>query len=83
MSNNDKEIKDRAKLVLAKTMKLNPEELGDQVGQEDLSNWDSVHHMNVVLGLENEFDIEFLDSELSTLTSLPAIVSVVKSHLEN
>jgi acyl carrier protein len=82
MSISDQEIKDRAKAVLAKTMKVNPNDLKDDIAQQDISEWDSVHHMNVVVGLENEFDIEFLDSDLPTLTSIPAIVAAIQRYRE-
>lgn len=82
MNISNQDIKSRAKSVLARTMKVNPDELKDDVAQQDLSDWDSVHHMNVVLGLENEFDIEFEDRELPMLTSLPAIVDSIQRHLD-
>ena len=39
-----------------------------------------VHHMNVVLALENDFGIEFTDAELPTLTSLPLLVAAIEKH---
>jgi acyl carrier protein len=82
MNISDHEIRERAKIVLARTMKMTLSDLKDEIAQHDLSAWDSVHHMNVVLGLESEFDIQFPDSELPTLTSLPAIVEAVQRHLQ-
>ena len=37
--------------------------------------------MNVVLALENDFNIEFTDAELPTLTSLPMLVGAIEKHL--
>lgn len=74
------EIRNRALAVLVKVLKTDLETIGDEISQIELSSWDSVCHMNVVLGLENEFDIEFSDSELPLLTSLPLIVAAVKKH---
>jgi len=74
------EIRDRARIVLAKALKVNPETIGDSASQLDLSQWDSVRHMNVVLALENDFGIEFEDAELPTLTSLPLMVAAIEKH---
>ena len=74
------EIKERARGILARVLKVNPESISDNASQLDLSEWDSVRHMNVVLGLENDFDIEFEDAELPKLTSLPMLIDAVEKH---
>ena len=45
---------------------------------ETIENWDSVHHLNLVLALEEEYGFEFLPEEMDqakTVGSLAAIVS--------
>jgi acyl carrier protein len=74
------EIKTRARAALAKALKVPAETITDNASQMDLSDWDSVRHMNVVLALENDFGIEFEDAELPTLTSLPLLVAAVEKH---
>jgi acyl carrier protein len=74
------EIRIQARAALAKALKVDPKTITDSASQTDLSNWDSVHHMNVVLALENDFGIEFDDSELPTLTSLPLLVAAIEKH---
>jgi len=74
------EIKSRARAVLANALKVNPDTIPDNASQMDLSEWDSVHHMNVVIALENDFGIEFEDAELPTLTSLPLLVGAIGRH---
>jgi acyl carrier protein len=74
------EITGRARAVLARALKVDPATITDNTSQADLSDWDSVRHMNVVLALENDFGIEFEDSELPTLTSLPLLVAAVEKH---
>jgi acyl carrier protein len=74
------EIKIRARATLAKALRVAPETIPENASQLDLSEWDSVHHMNVVLALENDFGIEFEDAELPTLTSLPLLVAAIEKH---
>lgn len=74
------EIRDRARTVLAKALKADPEAIADNASQMELSAWDSVRHMNVVLALENDFGIEFEDAELQGLTSLPLLVAAIEKH---
>jgi acyl carrier protein len=70
----------RARAALAKALKVTPESITENASQADLSAWDSVRHMNVVLALENAFDIEFTDAELPTLSSLPRLVEAIEKH---
>ncbi len=74
------EIRARARAVLVKALKADPETITDHASQTELSDWDSVRHMNVVLALENDFGIEFEDAELPTLTSLPLLVAAIEKH---
>jgi acyl carrier protein len=74
------EIKIRARAALARTLKVAPEAIPENASQLNLSEWDSVHHMNVVLKLENDFGIEFTDAELPNLTSLPLLVAAIEKH---
>lgn len=75
------EIRTRARAALAKALKTDPAKISDNASQTDLAQWDSVHHMNVVLALENDFDIEFDDAELAGLTSLPLLVAAIERHV--
>ena len=74
------EIKTRARAALAKALKVAPETISDNASQMDLTAWDSVRHMNVVLAVENDFDIEFGDDEFPKLTSLPSLVAAIEKH---
>ena len=74
------EIKQRVRVVLARALKLEPGAIAESASQTDLAQWDSVQHMNVVLGVENEFEIEFDDAELPDLTTLPLLVEAVAKH---
>ena len=75
------DIKTRVRAVLAKALKANPDAISDTASQMDLSEWDSVRHMNVILALENDFGIEFTDAELPTLTSVPLMVASIEKHI--
>jgi len=77
---SDDEIRDRARVILAKALKTDPKNIDDNASQMDLTDWDSVRHMNVVIGLENDFEVEFEDAELANLTSLPLLVEAIKKH---
>lgn len=74
------EIKTKVRAILARTLKVDSAVISDHSSQVDLSEWDSVRHMNVVLATENEFEIQFDDAELPNLTTLALLVDAVAKH---
>ena len=45
---------------------------------DDIENWDSLRHMNMVLALEEEFEIELDDSRVMMMDSLGTIIEIIK-----
>lgn len=50
-----------------------------QPSRESLSEWDSVAHVNVIFGLEDEFGVEFTEDEMVALDSLNTIVAAIET----
>jgi acyl carrier protein len=44
---------------------------------DTIEAWDSIHHLNLVLALEQEFGIEFSPEEIEQLLSVELIVDLV------
>ncbi len=51
--------------------------------QDDISAWDSLKHLNLVVSLEEEFDIVFPIEEIGNLLSFKLIEVIVKELLQN
>ena len=67
----------RIKEVLAVTIDTPIEEISDEASMDDLENWDSLAQMNLVIALEEEFQIEIPDDEVGTMVSIPLIASLI------
>jgi acyl carrier protein len=48
---------------------------------ETLENWDSVQHLNLVLGLEQQFNIQFEPEEMDRMKTIGAVAELVASKL--
>jgi acyl carrier protein len=46
---------------------------------EDVPNWDSLNHLNIVAVVEQRFGIRFRTSELESLRNIGDFVSIVQS----
>jgi acyl carrier protein len=49
----------------------------------DVEDWDSLNHINLVVGLEKEFDITFALGEMDGLKNVGEIISTIDSKLSN
>jgi acyl carrier protein len=55
-----------------------PAEKVDRVNSfADLENWDSLHHLHVVLGIEKEFGIHFDLDDVTLIYSISSAVDLI------
>jgi len=47
--------------------------LRDQDGMATISGWDSAGHLNLIMALEAEYDVEFDTQEMAELTTVGSI----------
>ena len=66
--------------AIAVTLKVPASKITEETTSEDLAAWDSLGHVNLMMALEQTFDI-FLDVEdFSKLNSVPAIIDYLKKQ---
>jgi acyl carrier protein len=70
-------VEERLFAVLSSILQVPRESLGPDTSRRTLEEWDSLKHMYVVLALEEEFDVEFSDSELATLNSVASLLEAI------
>ena len=66
--------------VIATTLKVPPEKITETPINENLAAWDSLGHVNLMLALEQTFDIYLDVEDFPTLTSVPAILQYLQNH---
>lgn len=57
------------------------QEITTTTAQSNCEKWDSLHHLNLIVELETEFDVEFEPEEIAEMKSFEAVRSVVNSKL--
>lgn len=66
--------------VIATTLKVSSDTVTEATTNDNLAAWDSMGHVNLMIALEQSFDI-FLDVEdFPKLISVPAIVVYLQDH---
>jgi acyl carrier protein len=74
---------EKIKTVVARVLEIDPSLVNEQTSPGNVRGWDSLTQMNLVAALEDEFAIEFDDTEYEQMVSYPVIVAIVKSYLED
>lgn len=65
--------------VVAKTIRMPIGSLDESSGLGVTDNWDSLAHANLVVELENQFDIQFEFDELDNIITIKAIIESLKN----
>jgi len=73
-------MRERIKQVIKDTFELN--NVPDDISQKNCAKWDSMHHLQLVISLETEFDISFEPEDIGSMKSLDEIEEKIKSLLE-
>jgi acyl carrier protein len=58
------------------------EEISIESSQDNLDNWDSLRHLDLVTTIEEEFDIEFPIEEIGNLVSFKLIYVILKERIQ-
>lgn len=67
------------KKVMGTILGKNIEEIGNDASPDTIQEWDSLKHMNLIIALEEEFNVEFSDEEIGEITSFQKIFEVISS----
>lgn len=57
-------------------------EVENSTSAKDISGWDSMAHINLVLGVEQEFGIKFKTSEVAQLNNVGEFVELIQTKLD-
>ena len=69
------------KQVMATVLAVPVEAIGPDASADTIPSWDSLHHMNLVLALEQTFGVEIPDEDAADITSYALIKVVLQEQL--
>jgi len=67
-------IKDRVIKVVSMTLQVPASSINEASSPDNIEQWDSMQHMNLILGLEEEFSVQFTDQQVIDLLNVELIV---------
>lgn len=72
---------DKINQILANTFNISNEEVLKNLGMEDVNNWDSLSHMNLIVCIEDEFKIELTGDDISEMITFDQIRDVIQKYI--
>ena len=60
--------------IVARVMGVPVAEIDEETSPDTLAAWDSLKHLNLVLALEEEFDVQFSDEQVVDMLNVQLIV---------
>jgi len=69
--------------IMADVFEIPLEQVTIESTQDNIDAWDSLKHLNLVVALEEEFEIYFPVEEIGNLISFKLIAVIVKEQLES
>ena len=71
-------MEDRVKEVIANVLNISAEMITDNSSPDTLDGWDSLKQMNIIIALEEEFDIRFTDVQVADMLNFKLIKMMVQ-----
>ncbi len=67
--------------VMSKVLGLERTEISEHTVIGQTNNWDSLTHMNLIIALEEEFNVTLSDDEVVHMVSMPLICRILSSRV--
>ena len=68
-------------MILVDLFKISIEEAKKDLGMNDIANWDSLTHMNLIVTVEDELGIELSGDDIAEMISFDQIRAIVVKYL--
>ena len=67
-------MEEKVKQIMSSVFGVQKENITDDASPDTIENWDSLRHMNLVVALEEEFNVSFSDDQMSELLNFHLII---------
>ena len=74
-------VLERIRGIAADLMDIPVHEVLPTSSPDTIEKWDSLHHLNLVLGLEGEFGVQFSPEEIAKMQNVGSIAWLVQNKL--
>ena len=77
-----KNVKEQIAKIMAIVFEVNSDSINENTSADTIETWDSLRHMNLILALEEEFNVTIPDEEVGNLMNFK-LIELVITDLQN
>ena len=66
--------------IIANVLRIAVSEINNESGMDTLGKWDSLQHLNIILAIEEAFDVSFTPEEITSVNSVKKIIEAIQRH---
>ncbi|MHB9074521.1 MAG: acyl carrier protein [Desulfobaccales bacterium] len=74
-------MKDNLFRIISNVMNVPIEFLNEESSPDNVESWDSLKHLNLILAIEQEFNIVLTDEEIIEMMNVQLILAILKDKL--
>jgi len=74
-------MEEKLRIIVADILEIPVEEINSETSMDTVEDWDSLKHLNLILAIEETFDVSLLVDEVTEMTDFPNIVTILEKHL--
>lgn len=67
--------------TMSRTFNIDISLLSKKTSKKDLSQWDSMSHLNLIIDIENEFNISFSNEEIVTVIDFKSLLKIINDKI--
>ena len=75
----EKEIKK----IMAGVFFIEESSIADNASPDTIDQWDSINHLNLIVAIEEAYDIEFTEEQMTEMLNLSLVIEVTRQALKN
>ncbi len=72
----------KIKEVMSAVFEIPIESISDDSSYDNIENWDSLRHLNLILALEEEFEVSIPDEEVGNLVNYKLIELIINDLIK-
>lgn len=75
-------MNEKVKSIMANVFRTGIENITGDLKQKDVTFWDSLRHLNLIVELEEKFEISFEPEEISEMTTFKMVIFYINQKLD-
>jgi|TARA_B100001964_G_C14221418_1_gene595459 acyl carrier protein len=78
---NRKDIEQRVRNILFSVLGIEIHKINTNTSPDTVDNWDSINHLNLMIAMEEEFDVEFSQENILKMITFEEMCTTVEDKL--